>query len=139
MQSQQKEQTAMRVSSTTLVINILLAAFKLIAGVAGHSSAMVSDAVHTFSDGISTVIVMIGIRVSCREPDNRHQYGYERYECVAAILLAGLLLAAGFGIGYEGLQAVLHMDTHTISTPPCCRSLPPLPASPSKRGCTIIL
>lgn len=112
-----KEQIAMRVSIVTLIINTILAAFKLLAGILGHSSAMVSDSVHTFSDGVSTIIVMIGIRVSCREPDHKHQYGYERYECVAAILLAGMLGIAGLSIGYSGLQAVMNMQTHTIAMP----------------------
>lgn len=117
MEIREKEKIAMRVSAVTLVINTVLAAFKMMAGILGHSSAMVSDAVHTFSDGISTVIVMIGIRVSCREPDSTHQYGYERYECVAAILLAIMLGVAGVGIGYGGLQAVLNMKEHTIAVP----------------------
>lgn len=107
----------MRVGIVTLIINTFLAIFKLLAGIIGHSSAMVSDAIHTFSDGISTIIVMIGIRVSCREPDQKHQYGYERYECVAAVLLAGILGIAGFTIGYDGLQTVLHMQEHTIAVP----------------------
>lgn len=115
--ARQKEQIAMRVSVTTLIGNTLLAAFKLLAGVLGHSSAMVSDAVHTLSDGVSTIIVMVGIRVSCREADNRHQYGYERYECVAAILLAGILFAAGAGIGYSGLQTIFNMGSHTVAIP----------------------
>lgn len=125
MPMQQKEQIAMRVSVATLAANTVLAVFKLLAGILGRSSAMVSDAVHTFSDGISTVIVMIGIRVSCREADSRHQYGYERYECVAAILLAGMLFAAGAGIGYSGVVAIINIGTHSIAVP----TLLPLVAS----------
>ena len=130
MQAREKEQIAMRVSVTTLVINSVLAVFKLLAGIFGRSGAMVSDAVHTFSDGVSTVIVMIGIRVSCRQPDKKHPYGYERYECVAAILLAGILFAAGFGIGYGGLQTILNMDEHTIAVP----TLLPLVAALASMG-----
>lgn len=117
METQQKEQIAMRVSVVTLLANTVLAVFKLVAGLVGRSSAMVSDAIHTFSDGISTVIVMIGIRVSCRKSDDKHQYGYERYECVAAILLAGLLFAASLGTGFSGIQAMLNLDSHAIAIP----------------------
>lgn len=117
MDTRSREQIAMRVSIITLITNTFLAIFKLLAGILGRSSAMVSDAVHTFSDGISTIIVMVGIRVSSREPDHKHQYGYERYECVAAILLAGMLGIAGFTIGYGGVQTVRNMQQHTIAIP----------------------
>ncbi|MDL2317748.1 cation diffusion facilitator family transporter [Eubacteriales bacterium OttesenSCG-928-A19] len=134
MDMRSKEQIAMRVSVVTLIINTLLALFKLLAGILGHSSAMVSDAIHTFSDGVSTIIVMIGIRVSCREPDHRHQYGYERYECVAAILLAGMLGIAGFSIGYSGLQAVMNMQAHTIAIPTLLPLIAALVSMGAKEG-----
>ena len=88
MQRQTAEQTAMRVSRNSIIVNLILSIGKFIAGVAGNSAAMVSDAVHSASDVFSTVIVMIGVRISGKESDANHQYGHERLECVAAILLA---------------------------------------------------
>ena len=80
-----------RVTAATILGNMLLSAAKLFAGVFGHSGAMVSDAVHSASDVFSTVIVMIGVRISGKESDQNHQYGHERLECVAAILLAVII------------------------------------------------
>jgi len=111
------EQMAMTVSWISIVINIFLAAFKLIAGIVGNSSAMIADAVHTISDAATTGIVMIGIKLSNRASDKDHQYGHERFECVAAILLAIVLFLVGIGIGNQGLQKVLHVDTETIAVP----------------------
>ena len=82
------EQIAMRVSKVSIIVNVLLSAGKLLAGIVGHSSAMVSDAIHSASDVFSTVIVIIGVKISGRASDHDHQYGHERMECVAAMILA---------------------------------------------------
>ena len=98
--------TAMRVSWITMGINILLSAGKLAAGILGRSGAMVSDAVHSASDVFSTIIVMIGMRAAGKAADREHPYGHERLESVAAILLAGALLATGLMIGLEGVRSL---------------------------------
>lgn len=100
------EQTALRVSSVSIVGNILLSGFKLFAGFAAKSSALISDAVHSASDVFSTVVVMVGIKVAHRAADKSHPYGHERMECVAAMLLAVLLAATGFGIGVAGISQI---------------------------------
>ena len=95
-------QIATRVSVISIVFNVLLSAFKIFAGVVAHSQAMISDALHSLSDVLSTVVVIIGVRLSNEEADRDHPYGHERLECVAAVILAALLLATGLGIGYSG-------------------------------------
>jgi len=100
------EQIAMVVSRNTIIWNVLLSAFKLMAGLLAHSSAMLSDAVHSISDVLSTVIVMIGVKLAAKESDREHPYGHERFECVAAIVLAVILLATGIGIGYGGVRRI---------------------------------
>ena len=60
------EKTAMRVSTVSIVANFVLTVFKLAAGVAAHSGAMISDAIHSASDVFSTIVVMLGIRISRR-------------------------------------------------------------------------
>ena len=85
---EQEKKTAMRVSAVTIVWNVILSIFKLIAGIVGHSGAMISDAVHSASDVFSTIIVILGINIASRQSDDDHQYGHDRLECVAAILLA---------------------------------------------------
>lgn len=100
------EHVAMKTSTLTLIINIVLSAFKLFAGIIAHSGAMVSDAIHSASDAFSTIIVMISLKLSGKEKDANHQYGHERFECVASILLAVMLAATGVFLGYEGIIKV---------------------------------
>ncbi len=108
---------AMRVSGRTIVANIILAAFKLLAGFVGHSAAMLSDAVHSLSDVLGTAIVVVGIRLANKKEDKDHPYGHERLESVAAIILAGLLFATGIGIGYRGSKTVFAGNYGSIVIP----------------------
>ena len=101
---------AFKVSRISIYLNAALSAVKLLAGLVAHSGAMVSDAVHSMSDVFSTFIVMIGVHLAGKESDKEHPYGHERMECVAAIVLAGILLATGLMIGYEGVQKIQHPE-----------------------------
>ncbi len=103
----QTHREALRVSVLSILINLLLTAGKLLAGLLARSGAMISDAVHSASDVFSTLIVMIGVKLSGKESDREHPYGHERMECVAAILLSGILLATGLLIGYQGIRSIL--------------------------------
>ena len=100
------EKTAMKVSIISIIANVVLAAFKLVAGILAHSSAMLSDAIHSASDVFSTFVVMIGIKIASKEPDEEHPYGHERMECVAAIILATILCITGLGIGKNALSNI---------------------------------
>lgn len=108
---------AMRVSRNSILVNLLLSAGKFAAGIVGNSAAMVSDAVHSASDVFSTLIVMIGVRLSGKESDDNHPYGHERLECVAAILLAIILAATGLGIGYQGIVVIWSGDSGKLTVP----------------------
>ena len=110
-------QTANRVSVVSIVVNLLLSVFKLVAGVIAHSGAMVSDAVHSASDVFSTVVVMIGIRVAAKEADEEHPYGHERLECVAAIILATILFVTGLSIGGSAVVTVLSGSFESLKAP----------------------
>ncbi|MGN0466784.1 MAG: cation diffusion facilitator family transporter [Lachnospiraceae bacterium] len=103
----EKKKIAMRVSNVSIGVNILLSVGKLLAGVIAHSSAMISDAVHSASDVFSTLIVIIGIHISSKESDEEHQYGHERLECVASIILATVLGITGLAIGYQGITKIM--------------------------------
>ncbi len=100
------EKIAMKVSIISIIANVVLAAFKLVAGVFAHSGAMISDAIHSASDVFSTFVVMIGIKIASKEPDEEHPYGHERMECVAAIILATILCITGLGIGKNALSNI---------------------------------
>lgn len=111
------KQIAMRVSFISIAVNILLSVFKFAAGIFGRSSAMISDAVHSASDVFSTLIVMIGVTVSDKASDDNHQYGHERLECVASLILAAILLLTGLLIGVEGLLKIINGSYDTLKTP----------------------
>ena len=109
MERQKKTGTAlgMHVSIVTIIGNVILSAFKLFAGIVANSGAMISDAVESTADVVSTMIVMAGMKLSGKESDKKHPYGHERIECVAAILLSIMLAAVGIGIGYSGVMKII--------------------------------
>jgi len=115
--SPENNKLALKVCIISLLINIFLSGFKLIAGIIGHSAAMVSDAVHSASDVFSTVIVMIGMYIARQEQDEGHQYGHERIESVAAVILAFILIATSLGIAWSSLQDIIQADYHAIAIP----------------------
>lgn len=93
-----------RLSRVGILGNVVLAAFKLIAGVLGRSGAMVSDAVHSLSDVFATFIAWIGVLLSKQKEDAEHPYGHERLECVASLILGLILAGTGLGIGWTGVR-----------------------------------
>lgn len=111
------QKVANRVSFVTIIGNIVLSVLKLMAGVVAHSSAMISDAIHSASDVFSTIIVIIGIKLASKEADKEHPYGHERMECVAAIVLAMVLFITGLGIGLEALETILASNYKSIQVP----------------------
>ena len=99
-----------RLSSVGIFGNVLLAAFKLVAGIWGNSGAMVSDAVHSLSDVFATLIAYIGVRLSRQPEDAEHPYGHERLECVASLILGLILAVTGIGIGYSGIRKMFFVQ-----------------------------
>ena len=110
-------ETANRVSAVTILGNTVLSVLKFLAGIVAHSNAMISDAVHSASDVFSTVVVIIGIRLSAKESDKEHPYGHERLECVAAIILAMVLFIKGLGIGIKAARNILSGDYASLQIP----------------------
>jgi cation diffusion facilitator family transporter len=111
------EQIAMKVSRISIIGNIILSGFKLFAGIFAQSAAMISDAVHSMSDVFSTIIVMIGIKLANKKSDKEHPYGHERFECVAAIVLAAVLFATGAGIGWSGIKKAIAGNYGDLAIP----------------------
>ncbi len=111
------EKTATRVSWVSIIGNSALSLIKLLAGIIAHSGAMISDAVHSASDVFSTIIVMIGVKISARDADEDHPYGHERFECVAAILLAAVLAVTGLMIGRSAVLSIIERETSDITVP----------------------
>lgn len=109
--------TAYRVSVISILVNILLSVIKLASGIFANSSALISDAVHSLSDVFSTVVVIIGVKMSSKADDEDHQYGHERLECIAAIILASVLMVTGLGIGLSGIRAFTSNELSALKTP----------------------
>lgn len=104
----ENKKIANHVSVISIIINILLSVFKLFAGIIAGSGAMISDAVHSASDVVSTFAVIAGVNISARRSDKGHQYGHERIEDIFSLLLAILLAATGAGIGYHGVMKIIN-------------------------------
>lgn len=111
------QRLANRVSVITIVANVILSVFKLLAGIVAHSGAMISDAVHSASDVFSTFVVMIGIHMAAKDSDKEHPYGHERLECVAAIVLAMILFMTGLGIGIKAFGNIISGDYEDLQVP----------------------
>ena len=112
-----KHNIAYRVSAVSIAVNLILSVFKLLAGVLASSGAMISDAVHSASDVFSTVIVIVGVAMSRKKSDEDHQYGHERMECMASLLLAAVLALTGGGIGISGIGKIAGGNYEALAVP----------------------
>lgn len=102
-----EKRMANKVSVITIIINLVLSVFKFLIGIFGNSQALVSDAIHSASDVVSTVAVMFGINLSAKKSDSLHQYGHERIECIFSIILAMMLFITGVGIGVTAIKTIV--------------------------------
>ena len=84
------------------IVNVLLLLFKFVAGIVGHSAAMVADAVHSLSDFVTDVIVLVFVHISGKPQDKSHDYGHGKYETLAMTLIGVALLIVAIGIIYSG-------------------------------------
>lgn len=128
------QKVANRVSVITIIGNIVLSVLKLLAGIVAHSSAMISDAIHSASDVFSTFVVIIGIALSSKDADKEHPYGHERLECVAAIVLAIVLFMTGLGIGISALNNILHGHYSNLQIPGVLALIAAIVSIVSKEG-----
>lgn len=96
-----------RVTLVGLVVDLLSGGGKLAAGLLGRSSAMVADAVHSISDLVTDVVVLVFAKISVRPPDPIHPYGYGKYETLATVVVSLFLGAVGIGILWDSVQAIL--------------------------------
>ena len=89
------------------VINVVLLLFKFVAGIVGHSAAMVADAVHSLSDFVTDIIVIIFVHISGKPKDKSHDYGHGKYETLAMTIIGVALLAVAVGIVYSGVTKII--------------------------------
>jgi len=104
----------MKISLISILVNLGLSLGKLAAGIFGHSQAMIADAVHSASDVFSTIIVIGALMLSEKEADEGHQYGHEKFESLASLLLAAVLALTGFGIGKTAVRSLIKGTTSAV-------------------------
>lgn len=102
-----REKQIFRVTLLGSVANLLLVVFKFIAGIVGHSAAMIADAVHSLSDFITDIIVIIFVAISGKPEDSDHSYGHGKYETLATAVIGIILFFVGVGILISGIKAIV--------------------------------
>lgn len=101
-----RERGIYRVTLVGSVANLLLLIFKFVAGIVGHSAAMLADAVHSLSDFVTDIIVLVFVRISSKPEDEGHDYGHGKYETLATAIIGIILVLVGFGIFWNGVQSI---------------------------------
>ncbi len=100
------------------VVNVVLLLFKFVAGILGHSAAMVADAIHSLSDFVTDVVVLFFVRVSAKPKDRSHDYGHGKYETLAMTLIGVALFVVAIGIIYSGTTKIISWaNGNTLETP----------------------
>lgn len=102
-----REKEIFKVTLTGSAVNAVLIVLKFIAGIVGKSSAMVADAVHSLSDFVSDVIVLVFVRIAGKPKDKGHDYGHGKFETLATAIIGILLIVAGIGLMINGINAVV--------------------------------
>lgn len=107
MSSKERERKIYRVTLAGSIINMVLLAFKFIAGILGGSAAMIADAVHSLSDFLTDIVVVVFVRISSKPVDTDHDYGHGKYETLATSLIGIGLLAVGVMICFNGMSSIV--------------------------------
>lgn len=106
MNQKDRERGIYKVTIVGSIVNLLLLLFKFFAGIVGHSAAMIADAVHSLSDFITDIIVIVFVRISSKPADSSHDYGYGKYETLATAIIGFVLLVVAIGVFIEGAKEV---------------------------------
>ena len=104
-----REREIYKVTIVGSVVNFVLLLFKFFAGIVGHSAAMIADAVHSLSDFVTDIIVLVFVRISSKPEDAGHDYGHGKYETLATAIIGLCLFVVGLGILWNGAEAIWHV------------------------------
>jgi len=100
-------QTGARVALLGMVINVVLASVKIVAGVVGHAYVLIADGIESALDVGGSIVIWGGLTVAARPPDSTHPYGHGKAEPLAALLVALCVLAAAIGLAVESVREIL--------------------------------
>lgn len=118
MKTTSREKSIYRVTWIGSLVNFLLMAFKFVAGIVGHSSALVADAVHSLSDFATDIVVIVFVRISGKPEDEDHRYGHGKYETLATAIIGLALFAVGIGLLVGGATKVADVINGAILPAP---------------------
>ena len=104
-----RQQKMYRVTLAGSIVNALLLILKFAAGIIGHSTAMIADAVHSLSDFITDIVVIAFVRLSSKPADKDHAYGHGKYETIATSIIGLALMAVAVKLGWDGIQKIFHV------------------------------
>lgn len=110
-----RDRLIVRTSIIGIITNVFLAAFKAAIGLLSHSIAVVLDAVNNLSDALSSLITIIGTKLSAKLPDKKHPLGYGRIEYLTALVVAAIVLYAGATSLVESVKKIIHPETADYS------------------------
>lgn len=105
--SMERDKKVYRVTLLGSVVNLLLLVFKFVAGVLGHSAAMIADAVHSLSDFVTDLIVIVFVKISSKPEDADHAYGHGKYETLASCIIGLALIVVGVMMGYNAVVKIV--------------------------------
>lgn len=103
----ERDKKVYRVTLLGSVVNLLLLVFKFVAGVLGHSAAMIADAVHSLSDFVTDLIVIVFVKISSKPEDADHAYGHGKYETLASCIIGLALIVVGVMMGYNATVKIV--------------------------------
>ena len=113
-----REREILRVTWIGSIVNLLLLIFKFVAGIVGHSTAMVADAVHSLSDFVTDLIVILFVRISGKPQDEGHDYGHGKYETLATAIIGAILFAVGIGLMINSTRSIIAVcQGQVLATP----------------------
>ena len=102
-----REKEIYKVTILGSIVNFVLLVFKFIAGIVGHSAAMVADAVHSLSDFVTDIVVIVFVKISGKPQDESHDYGHGKYETLATAIIGVVLLGVGIGILVNSVTGIV--------------------------------
>ena len=101
-----RDQRIYRVTLTGSIVNMVLFVMKFAAGILGHSAAMIADAVHSLSDFLTDLVVLLFVKLSSKPADKNHDYGHGKYETIATSIIGMALVAVAAMLGWEGVEKI---------------------------------
>lgn len=110
------------ITLATVIINAVLGVVKLTAGALAHSYALISDAVNSCADVVSSIIMLIGVRIASKKADKNHPYGHERFECITSLVLSFIMLFSAFEVGKSAIvgSSETAPESFAIIVSACC-------------------